>query len=163
MLRPDFIIDSITNVTVDFLIKNNIQALLVDVDNTLSVAHKNKTLKSGVKEWLEDIKKSGIKIIVLSNAKTKRAKEFANSIGLEGIGSAAKPLPFGYLKAVKTFGFKKKNTAIIGDQVFTDILGGKLAGIKTILTTNITPEKTLRFKIRRRVEKALKAGWGNEG
>lgn len=162
MLKPDFIIDSVTDITVDFLKENNIKALLLDVDNTLSVAHKNKTLKEGVKEWICKMKEGNIKLMVLSNAKAKRAEAFANDIGLSAQGLAAKPLPFGYLKATKKLGEGKKNTAIVGDQIFTDILGGKIAGIKTILTTNIIPEETLSFKIRRKAENKLKDRWENE-
>ena len=163
MLRPDFIVDEITDISVDFLKQNNINALLLDVDNTLSVAHANKTLRAGVPEWLEEMKQSGIKLMVLSNAKQKRAEKFANSIGLNVVGMAAKPLPFGYVKALKRLKSKAKNTAIVGDQVFTDTLGGKLTGIKTILTTNITPEETLSFKIRRKIEKKLRLRWQDEG
>ena len=161
MLKPHFIINTITDITVDFLRENNIEALLLDVDNTLSVAHKNKTLRSGVKEWLERIQKSGIKLIVLSNAKAKRAKAFAKSIGLDAVGLAAKPLPFGYLKAVKNLNESKRTTAVVGDQIFTDVFGGRLAGIKTILVTDITPEQTLSFKIRRKIEQKLRKRWGN--
>lgn len=161
MLKPHFIINTITDITVDFLRENSIDALLLDVDNTLSVAHKNKTLCSGVVEWLESMQKSGIKLIVLSNAKAERAKSFAKSIGLDAVGLAAKPLPFGYLKAVKKMGKSKRTTAVVGDQIFTDVLGGRLAGIKTILVTDITPEQTLNFKIRRKIEQKLRKRWEN--
>lgn len=163
MLRPNFIIEEITDITVDFLKQNNITALLLDVDNTLSIAHANKTLRDGVAEWLDKMEQGGIKLMILSNAKQKRAEKFAKSIGLDVVGMAAKPLPFGYIKALKRLNNKRKNTAIVGDQVFTDVLGGKLAGIKTFLTTNITPEETLSFKIRRKIEKKLRTRWKNEG
>lgn len=163
MLRPDFIINQITDISADFLKQNNIDALFLDVDNTLSVAHANKTLREGVTEWLEEMKQSGISLMILSNAKQRRAEKFANSIGLNVVGMAAKPLPFGYIKALKTLKSKRRNTAIVGDQVFTDVLGGKLSGIKTILTTNITPEETLSFKVRRKIEKKLRKRWQNEG
>ena len=159
MLRPNFIINVITDISVDFLKENNITTLLLDVDNTLSIAHANKTLREGVPEWLEEMKQGGISLMILSNAKKKRAEKFAKSIGLDVVGLAAKPLPFGYIKAVKKLKAKHKNTAIVGDQVFTDVLGGKLSGIKTILVTNITPEETLSFKIRRKIEKKLKSRW----
>ena len=109
------------------------------------------------------MQEGNINLMVLSNAKIKRAEAFANGIGLSAQGLAAKPLPFGYLKATKKLGADKKNTAIVGDQIFTDILGGKIAGIKTILVTDITPEDTLSFKIRRKAEKFLKARWKHEG
>ena len=159
MLRPDFIKNQITDITVDFLKEHNIEALFLDVDNTLSVAHANKTLREGVKEWLDTMKQGGISLMILSNAKKNRAEKFAKSIGLSVIGLAAKPLPFGYLRGLKASKVKAKNTAIVGDQIFTDVLGGKLSGIKTILVTNITPEDSLSFRIRRKIEKKLRSRW----
>lgn len=159
MLKPHYILNCITDITVGFLKENNITALLLDVDNTMSVAHGNKTLRAGLPEWLSKMKENGISLIILSNAKKERAKRFADSVGLPVVGLAAKPLPFGYLKAVKSLKVKRKNAAMVGDQVFTDILGGKLSGVKTILVTDITPEDKLNFKIKRSLEKKLLKRW----
>lgn len=161
-MRPDYIINCITDISVEFLNKNNITALLLDVDNTMSVAHQNKTLRSGVLDWLKQMQENNISLMILSNAKTKRAKLFAQSVSLSVVGMAAKPLPFGYLKAVKLLGKSKKETAMVGDQIFTDILGGKLAGVKTILVTDITPEQKTGFKIKRYFESILLKRWKHE-
>ena len=162
MFKPDFIFKTITDITVDFLQENNITALLLDVDNTLSVAHSDKTLRNGVTNWLSKMRDGGISLLILSNAKTKRAKSFGDSISLNTIGMAAKPLPFGYLKAVKVLKTKKKNVAMVGDQIFTDILGGNVAGVNTILLTDITPEDKPSFKIKRRIERILLKRWKYE-
>ena len=159
MLKPHYILNCITDITVGFLKENNITALLLDVDNTMSVAHGNKTLRTGLPEWLSEMKENGISLIILSNAKKERAKRFADSVGLPVVGLAAKPLPFGYLKAVKSLKVKRKNAAMVGDQVFTDILGGKLSGVKTMLVTDITPEDKLNFKIKRKLENKLLKRW----
>ena len=159
MLKPNHITNTVTDVTVEYLKENNIKALLLDVDNTLSVAHANKTLRNGVAEWLSKMKENGIGLIILSNAKKKRAQRFGDTIGLEVIGLSAKPLPFGYFRAVKKLGLKCRETAMVGDQYFTDVLGGKLAGVKTIMVTDITPENDAFFKLKRRVEKMLLKRW----
>ncbi len=155
MLKPDFIFKTFLEITPEFLRDNDIKALLLDVDNTLTGAHKSKVLRDGFEEWFSLMRESGIGLIVLSNAKTKRAEAFAKSIGLDSVGLAAKPLPFGYLKAVKKSGTKKCNTAMVGDQIFTDTLGANIAGIKSILVTDITPETALSFRIRRKLEKRI--------
>lgn len=155
IFKPKFIFDNITDITIEFLKDNAIKGLLVDVDNTLTVAHANPTLKNGVEEWLLKMKEAGIGVIILSNAKEKRIKPFAQKIGLDFNALSLKPLPFGYLKAVRKLGLKKNKTAIVGDQLFTDILGGKLSGVKTILVTDITPEDKTSFKIRRSIEKKI--------
>ena len=155
IFKPKFIFDNITDITIEFLKENSIKGLLVDVDNTLTIAHANPTLKKGVDEWLLKMQESGIGVIILSNAKKERVQPFAEKIGLNFIGLSLKPLPFNYIKGVRRLNLKNKHTAIVGDQLFTDILGGKLAGVKTILVTDITPEDNISFKIRRSIEKKI--------
>lgn len=162
MFKPHYILNSVTDITPEFLNDNSIKALLLDVDNTLSVAHANKTLREGVPEWLSDMREAEISMMILSNAKKKRAKRFADSIGLDVVGLAAKPLPFGYLRAAKKLKVKRKNVAIVGDQVFTDIMGGRLAGVKTVLVTDIAPEDKTFFKIKRYFERIMLKRWKNE-
>ena len=159
MLKPNFILENITDISVDFLKENKIKALLLDVDNTLSVAHGTKVLRPGVPEWLTEMQQNGIKLVVLSNAKKSRAKAFANSISLSVVGMALKPLPFGYISAKKMLGLNAKNIAMVGDQIFTDILGAKVVGFKSVWLTNITPEEKFSFKIRRKLEQKLKSRW----
>ncbi len=155
-LQPDIILNRITDITPQMLTSKNINALLIDVDNTLST-HKGQKFVDGIQGWIETMHQNNVKLVILSNAKTKRLTVFANRIGIYGIGMAAKPLPFGYLKAARKVQEKLKNIAIVGDQLFTDILGGKLAGTKTILVTPILPEDGLSFKIRRKLENKIKS------
>ncbi len=155
MFYPNHIFNNITEITSEFLESNNIKGLLLDVDNTLTTEHKSKVLRDGVGEWICKMKESGVALIILSNAKTDRAKVFAHAIGLDAIGMAAKPLIHGYFKAAKKLGLKRKQIAMVGDQIFTDTLGGKLSGIKTILVTDITPESSMSFRIRRKLEKKI--------
>lgn len=162
MFKPSYIFNSITDITPEFLKENNITALLLDVDNTLSVAHGNKTLKPGVPEWLSSMRESDVSMMILSNAKKQRAKLFADSVALDVLGLAAKPLPFGYIKAAKILGAKRKRVAMVGDQIFTDVMGGNLAGVKTVLVTDITPEDKTFFKIKRYFERIMLKGWQNE-
>ena len=162
MFKPKHILNSVTDITPAFLKENDIKALLLDVDNTLSVAHANKTLREGVPEWLSDMRENDIPMMILSNAKKKRAQRFADSVGLDVVGLAAKPLPFGYFRAVKKLKLKRKNVAIVGDQIFTDIMGGRLAGVKTVLVTDITPENKTGFKIKRYFEQIMLKRWKNE-
>lgn len=159
MLKPDLITNNITDISVEYLKNNNIKALLLDVDNTLSIAHGNKNLKDGVPEWLSIMRENDVKLIVLSNASKSRAKRFADTIGLDAIGLSLKPLPFGYLRAAKSLVLRRKNIAMVGDQYFTDVLGGKLSGVKTVMVTDITPENNFFFKLKRRVEKILLKRW----
>ena len=73
-----------------------------------------------------------------------------------------KPLPFKISKAVRKIGVKKGECALVGDQLFTDILGGKFAGIKTVWVDIIEPETKLSFRFKRKIEKFIKKNmkWG---
>lgn len=154
ILLPDIKLDRVTDITVELLKKYGIEALILDVDNTLSTHH-GEILTEGLPQWLEYMKENGIGLTVLSNSKEKRVKPFAEKIALDYISLGLKPLPFGYLRAVKKLKKKRKNTAIVGDQIFTDIIGGNCIGVKTILLTPIKLEDGLSFKIRRKIEKFI--------
>lgn len=159
LFKPQIKLKKITDITVDILSKYGIKSLILDVDNTLSTHH-GQVLTDGLENWLEIMRKNGIKMTVLSNSTSKRLEPFAKKIGLDYISLGLKPLPFGYIRALETLGSKRKETAIVGDQIFTDTLGGNIVGVKTILLTPIKPESSLRFRMKRRVErfviKALK-------
>ena len=151
LLLPDIKLNRVTDISPDLLKKYGIEALILDVDNTLSTHH-GQVLTEGLKEWLELMKENGIKLTVLSNSKEKRVKPFAEKIGLDYISLGLKPLPFGYLRALKALKTEKKKTAIVGDQIFTDIIGGNTVGVKTVLLTPIKPEDGFSFKVRRKLE-----------
>ena len=154
MFKPNVKLDKITDISISVLQKYNINALILDVDNTLSTHH-GQVLTDGLEDWLSLMRENGIKMTVLSNSKSKRLEPFAQKIGLDYISLGMKPLPFGYWRAIKRLGAKRKNTAIVGDQIFTDVVGGNLAGVKTILLTPIKLETSLRFRIKRRNEAFL--------
>ena len=144
----------ITDINIKFLKDNNINTLLLDVDNTLSTHHGTK-LVDGLDTWLSLMRQEGVKLIIISNSVKFRTEQFANKIDLPFISIAMKPLPFGYKKAIKLLGAEKNNTAIIGDQLFTDVLGANFYGIKPLLVRPIKLEKGLTFKIRRYFERKI--------
>ncbi len=161
LLKPDVKLRGITDITVELLNKYNIKALLLDVDNTMSTHH-GTILTDGLLEWIADMQQNGIKLMVLSNSKRFRIESFAARIGLPFISLGCKPLPTGYLRGIKALGEKRKNVAIVGDQIFTDVLGGNAVGVKTILLTPIKLEDGWSFKIRRKLEKKLYKKYGFE-
>lgn len=152
LLKPQIKLDKITDITHEILKKYNLDSLILDVDNTLSTHHGH-VLTDGLPEWLQLMRESGIKLMVLSNSKEKRVKPFAEKIGLPYISLGLKPLPFGYIRALKALKSKRKNTAIVGDQIFTDVLGGNTVGVKTILLTPILLETTAGFRFKRKIER----------
>ena len=154
LLKPHLKLKRITDIEARHLEMLGVDCLLLDIDNTVSTDHGTERV-AGLTEWIEKMKNAGIKLYILSNARGSRVLPFANRIGLPFIALALKPLPFGYLRGVKRSGGRRKATAIVGDQIFTDVLGGRLSGVKTILLTPILPENKLSFKIRRKLEKVV--------
>ena len=154
MFRPNYYFNKVTKISPLFLRQQGITTLILDVDNTLTVDHAAKLIP-GVADWLVLLQQSGIALIILSNAVPKRMAAFAGAVGLPFVGLGLKPLPFGYFRAMRRVGGSKKHTAIVGDQLFTDILGGKLSGCKTVLVAPQKLETSCRFKIKRALERKL--------
>ena len=155
IFKPDFYLKNIFSLTPEFCKNNGIKALLLDADNTLCIYHTNYPV-DGVLEWINKMQKADIKLYILSNSKPERLKIFAKNVNLPYFYMSLKPLPFKTLKAVKALGFDKQEVALVGDQLFTDVLGGKFAGIKTIWLDYIREEESKFFKFKRKIEKRIK-------
>ncbi len=154
LLKPQIKLEKITDISCELLEKYGISALILDVDNTLSTHH-GQVLTDGLPEWLNKMRENGVGLMVLSNSKRKRVKPFAEKIGLNFISMGLKPLPFGYLRALKALGVPKKKAAIVGDQIFTDVLGGNAVGVRTVLLTPIKLESSAGFRFKRKIERFI--------
>lgn len=152
LCNPDYIFAKTTNITVEFLQEKGIEYLLLDVDNTLTT-HGNPEPAPGIIPWLAKMQENGIKLIIVSNNYGKRVKPFADLLGLPCVSFSAKPLSLGIRKAMKALGAQKHNTAMVGDQVFTDVIGGHLKGLMSIMVLAIKEEDALRFRLKRNFEK----------
>lgn len=147
-------ISVITDITPEHLKRWDIKGLLLDVDNTLST-HGGMSPVPGLHNWLELMKQSGISLLIISNAKSRRVKPFAERLSLGFISMAMKPLPFKYISAKHKLNIPKKNILMIGDQLFTDILGAKLSGIKSALVAPVGTSDMKLTSWRRGYEKKL--------
>ena len=154
-LKADYRFKKITDITAADLKKAGAKLVLLDADNTLSF-HGSQKPYPGVPEWIEEIKKEGFVLVIISNNSESRIKPFAEKLGLPFVFKSAKPLSKGFKTACEKFGFEPKETAVIGDQVFTDVLGGKLFGSKVFLTEPLGPETDFFIKIKRKFEKFIR-------
>lgn len=154
LLKPDIKLNRVTDISVEILKKCGIKALILDVDNTLSTHH-GEVLTDGLEDWLSAMRENGIGLVILSNSKQARVEPFAEKIGLPFISMGLKPLPFKFSSARKLLGTKRRETAIVGDQIFTDTLGGNLYGVTTILLDPIKLESSKSFKFKRKIERAV--------
>ncbi|MBR2319969.1 MAG: YqeG family HAD IIIA-type phosphatase [Clostridia bacterium] len=155
MFFPTLYRRRITDVTAEDLRRLGVKALLLDVDNTLTT-HDAPDLTDGVKTWLADMQAAGFSLIIVSNNRAERVAPFAEKIGLPYYAHARKPLPFGFRAAAKQAGVHRKQCVVIGDQLFTDMLGANLAGMRSILLEPIQPETQQKFIVfKRKVEKPM--------
>ena len=152
MFKPTYVFDKVGEITPEFLNKNDIKGLLLDLDNTLTT-HNNPTPPQTSLDWLDEMKNAGIKLMIVSNNSAERVTPFAEALGLHFVPKGKKPLTFGYTQAIKELGLPKKNVAAVGDQIFTDILGSNLKGIRSCFVFPIEPETSLPFRFKRVCEK----------
>lgn len=152
MFKATYVFDKVGEITPEFLNKNDIKGLLLDLDNTLTT-HNNPIPPQTSLDWLDEMKSAGIKLMIVSNNSAERVKPFAEALGLHFVPKGKKPLTFGYTQAIKELGLPKKNVAAVGDQIFTDILGSNLKGIRSCFVFPIEPETSLPFRFKRACEK----------
>lgn len=153
-LYPNLYLTNIKEITLDLLEKNKIKGLILDVDNTL--IDYDKELIEGAKQWCDNLKGNNIKICILSNTnKVKKVAKVAKILDLEYIYFAHKPSKKGFYKAQKLLGLNLNEIATVGDQVFTDVLGGNRVGMFTILTKPIDKRDIVITKLKRPFEKVV--------
>jgi HAD superfamily phosphatase (TIGR01668 family) len=131
MLRPKAVLPHLTHLTPDFLRARGLKGVILDLDNTL-LPYEAEAVPEEVLAWLQGLKEAGIPIYLLSNAKPGRFRRLQALLGLPGHAPALKPW-FGFRKALKALGLPGREVAVVGDQVFTDVLGGNLVGAYTVL------------------------------
>lgn len=154
-LLPDKIFESFADITVDFLKENSIEALLLDIDNTL-VTYDDPLPTEKVEKWFEDMKKAGIKLAFVSNnSDPARVEKFNEKLGFFAVSRAKKPLPYGYRRALASMNIDAKKAAGVGDQIFTDVWAAKNVGAYAILVPPIKDKTTLFFKTKRLLEKPI--------
>ncbi len=162
LLRPDYYHSSFCGITPEFLKKHGIRGLLLDIDNTLC-EHDNPEPLADVAEHLKRLKKAGIACCLVSNNQKTRVELLGRLIGLPYVYNSLKPLSVGINKAIRIIGLPKKNCAMVGDQLFTDIAGGNAAGITTILVVPASDKEINSIKIKRSLERRLIKGFERRG
>jgi hypothetical protein len=154
LFKPTFWLKNVMEIDEEFLKKNNVGALVLDLDNTLSM-HGNPAAEEGVEEWLAEMRRLGVKMRVVSNNTNRRVAPLAAKLGLEFTANGAKPLTFGITRAMRAMNADKETTLVVGDQIFTDVMAGNLKGVRTVLVEPFHLEKTWTFRLKRKLESVV--------
>lgn len=139
MLRPDEYRRSIFAIDLDRLAARGIRAIITDLDNTL-VPWNEPHPPEALAEWLR-VARERFQVCICSNNSGSRVREFASRLDIPFISGATKPRRTGFRRAMALLNVRPSETAVIGDQIFTDILGGKRSGAYTILVQPIEPQE----------------------
>lgn len=152
---PQDYIMSVYKVDFEKLYSKGYRVILFDIDNTL-VEHDAAADKKAIKLFKE-LSKLGFKTALISNNREPRVKSFAQAVGADDYQfKASKPSPYAYGYQIETFGYKPSEALFFGDQVFTDVWGANLAGVRSVLVCPIAKWKEpLQIKIKRFLESII--------
>lgn len=155
-LYPKIYLNNVKEITYELLQENNIKGLILDVDNTLIDYYKN--MPEGVEQWCKDLQKRNIKFCIASNSnKREKIKGVSEKLGIPYVFFAKKPLKMGLNKAKNIMGLKSEEVAVVGDQIFTDVLGANRCKMFSILVEPIKEKDILITIIKRAIENFIKS------
>lgn len=131
--RPSLRAGSVLEITPGWLAGRGIRALILDLDNTLVPWH-GREVAPEIEAWVRSMHHAEIQLCIVSNThRPGRLKELAALLGVQFVPSGGKPRRRGFFRAMEAMGSTAEETAVIGDQVMTDVWGGNRAGLLTIL------------------------------
>ena len=156
LFKTDIRKQTVWDISVDELKDMGVEAVTVDADNTTSYDGTTEPLPFSL-DWINEVKAAGIRVVLLSNASTERASVLAKQYDIPVVGMGLKPLPIGYLRAALKLRLPPSKICMVGDQLFTDILGANIVGFKSIYVYPYKPEtrSVVSFKIKRIAEKLI--------
>lgn len=154
LLRPSCQAGRINELSQVELLDRGIEGLIVDLDNTITEWGRE-TMDEEVVDWLKQAQVLGLKICLVSNNRGKRLARIAEELGVPYIEGATKPRRKAFRQAAELIGVGLEKTAVIGDQIFTDVLGGNRMGLYTILVSPMSKREFVGTRLIRIPERAV--------
>ncbi|MBQ9747412.1 MAG: YqeG family HAD IIIA-type phosphatase [Clostridia bacterium] len=149
---PDVMYDSVFEITPEALLSRGIRAVVLDIDNTL-VTYGVAEPTDEVIAWIDTLKQAGLSVAIASNNHEPRVALFNKKLGVFTTWESKKPFARAVRAACAHFGVTERETAVIGDQIFTDVWCARNAGALAILVKPIPYPENLFFKCKRVLEK----------
>jgi uncharacterized protein len=150
---PDQWVRGVVDVDIAALKAEGYQSILLDLDNTL-LPWQSTVLPESSKAWILQAKELGMKLCIVSNTHNpKRLYNIAADLDIRALAHALKPRPAGFEKAAGMLGCAPERSVVVGDQVLTDILGGNLACMYTVLVRPMHPREFIGTKVSRLFER----------
>ncbi|GAB5603132.1 YqeG family HAD IIIA-type phosphatase [Thermus sp. FJN-A] len=157
MLFPRAVLPSLLHLTPGWLRERGLKGVILDLDNTL-LPYGEEEVPAAYRAWLEGLK-AEVPVYLLSNALPERFARVQKALGLPGHAPALKPW-LGFRRALKALGLPARQVAVVGDQVFTDVLGGNLVGAYTVLVPPLREREFFYTRFIRMLETPFRKPWG---
>ncbi len=154
VFRPDGYAARLSHVSLDELAAGGYLGIIVDLDNTL-IGYGQEHLAAEDAAWIAAARARDFRICLVSNNFNARVQRIGTQLGVPAIPNALKPLPHGFAAALRVLGTAKRHTIVVGDQLFTDVLGAKFSGLHSILTEPLVAKDWLGTRVLRMLERAL--------
>ena len=162
LLRPTRLAEAVWEVDLDWLAGRGIRGLVLDLDNTL-VDWEGTRVRPEVRAWLEAARARGLGLCLASNAmRSGRVGRMARELGLMPVAHAGKPFPAAFRRAMAALGTPASATCVIGDQLFTDMLGANWLGMTTVLVKPLGRRESVHTRLIRLIERPMRRRWALE-
>ncbi|MGI8736405.1 MAG: YqeG family HAD IIIA-type phosphatase [Candidatus Eremiobacter antarcticus] len=135
-MTPDAIFDRVEDIDLALLRAWDIRGLVLDLDNTIVPWHTS-DLRPSISAWFAGLVQGGVRGCLLTNNYGKQASVVARALGTPIVLGALKPVPFGYRRSLEHLQIEARHALGVGDQLYTDVLGAKLAGMRAALVQPI--------------------------
>lgn len=151
MIFPHVYVQHVTQLDPEALRASGLDGLLLDIDCTLR-DWDTAEFPADVLAWLDRVRAAGIAVCLCSNGRVKKVTASGAALGAPWVAKAYKPLPFGVWRALRVIGLPASRVAIVGDQIYADVMAGRLAGVRTVLVEPTSPVEPWFTKIKRPFE-----------
>ncbi|MGE5454325.1 MAG: YqeG family HAD IIIA-type phosphatase [Methylocystaceae bacterium] len=156
ILHPNLFVDNLWDVPLSRLKAEGIAGILLDLDNTLT--HWNgMQVSPEAAAWVKLALEQGFNLCLLSNNGPQRVMPVANELGIPFVADAGKPRRHAFHSAIKVLNLPREQVAAVGDQLFTDVLGGNRTGIYTVLVTPLDKMEFIGTRFMRKIEGLFRA------
>lgn len=155
-VTPDAVVPRVEQISASWLAQWGVRGLVLDLDNTL-VPWNTADVSTLVHDWIKELSRAGIASCVLTNNYTRRAGAVAELLDIPIIKAAFKPSPIAFRGALRLLALEPERVAVVGDQLFTDVLGGKLVGMRAILVDPLSTREFFTTKFVRWLERPVRA------
>lgn len=149
---PRLMVNSVYDIDVEKLKAMGIRGIILDLDNTV-IPWDSALMCPEAHQWLRALLDAGLRVGLVSNNHRRRVEKFANIFGIPFAARAFKPAKRGFRRVMAAMRLTENQVAVVGDQLFTDILGGNRLGCYTIWVKPLTAKEFVGTKCTRQLEK----------